>query len=191
MQNPVQTSAAPFVVLCASTLLALSACMGQDSPAANAPGSGGVVAAPATLLAQIQALEASGALPALDRSADLKGPDANNNGVRDDIEAWIASLPITETQKKAAMQSARALQNTLVVDLADNAALQRAGDQLAAAAVCRSDSFSQNFEDGSSLRSKVEAFTANTRERARRYLDYNKARSGSVTTLPSGNTCEP
>ncbi len=170
---------------------ALSACMGHDSPAANAAGSGGVAAVLATLLAQIQALEASGALPALDRSTDIKGPDANNNGVRDDIEAWIASLPITETQKKAAMQSARASQRALLVDLMDAAALQSLGNLEIASTVCIKDSFIPDRPLGSVLSSKIEAMTANTRERARRYLDYNKAVSGSATSLPEGNTCEP
>jgi translation initiation factor IF-1 len=118
-------------------------------------------------------------LPALDRSADINGPDANNNGVRDDIEVWIASLSITETQKKAAMQSIRALQRTLVVDSTDRLALQSSSDQLAASAVCRGDVFAPNFHDGSSLKSKIEAITANTHERARRYVDYNKARPKS------------
>jgi len=30
----------------------------------------------------------------------------------------------------------------------------------------------------------------NTKERAKQYIAYNRARSGSVTELPSGNTCE-
>ena len=59
-----------------------------------------------SLSQQIKALEDSGAYPKLDRSADLKGPDQNLNGVRDDIDAWIATLPITEVQKKAATDDA-------------------------------------------------------------------------------------
>lgn len=191
MKQPVQTTTAPFVGLFVSTLLTLSACMGQDKPAATAESAASGVAAPTSLQAQIQALEASGALPTLDRSADIKGPDANNNGVRDDIEAWIAAMPITETQKRAAMQSARAQQRMLVVDINVRVALQSAADQMAASVVCLSDVFSPNRQDGRSLGSKIEAITANTRERARRYVDYNKARSGSVTSLRSGNNCEP
>ncbi len=49
---------------------------------------------------------------------------------------------------------------------------------------------SSNYQDGYKLRAKIEALTANTKERARRYLDYNRAASGSVTRLPDGNTCE-
>ncbi len=36
----------------------------------------------------------------------------------------------------------------------------------------------------------LEAMMANTNERAKQYLAYNRARSGSVTELPAGNTCE-
>jgi len=74
---------------------------------------------PPTLRDQIAALEQSGAYPKLDRSADLAGPDANSNGVRDDIEAWIHSLKLSDVQTKALMQDARATQRTLVVSLED------------------------------------------------------------------------
>lgn len=145
---------------------------------------------PPTLTQQIAALEKSGALPALDRSSDIKGPDANNNGVRDDIEAWIAALPITDKQKKAAMQDARSLQRTLVVDLSDKTALQSVADSSIAATSCIWDVFEPDPQDGSNLSKKIEAITANTRERAQRYLQYNTARSGSTVRLPPGNTCE-
>ncbi len=163
----------------------LPGCGGGDTTArASAP------ATPLTLKEQIAALEKSGALPALDRSTDVKGPDANNNGVRDDIDAWIAALPVTDTQKKAAMQTARGLQIKMTVDLTDQAALQRAAERSAAATNCIWDVFEPNPQNGSDLSKKIEAMTANTRERAQRYLQYNTARSGSVTSLPEGNTCE-
>jgi hypothetical protein len=43
----------------------------------------------------------------------------------------------------------------------------------------------------SRLAGKIESMTANTKERAARYMQYNAARSGSSTTMPSGDTCEP
>ena len=45
-------------------------------------------------------LEARGELPVLDRTDTIAGIDANQNGVRDDIEAFINSLPDTPVQKK-------------------------------------------------------------------------------------------
>jgi hypothetical protein len=139
---------------------------------------------------QIAALERSGAYPALDRSSDIAGPDANGNGVRDDIEAWIKAQPVNEAQRKALIQDARATQRTLVVDLKDQAALQKTGEGLAASLNCGGINF-PDYADFSRLAGKIEAMTANTKERAMRYMQYNRARSGSSTTMPSGDTCEP
>jgi hypothetical protein len=148
------------------------------------------VAAP-SLAVQIATLEASGKLPKLDRSSDIKGPDTNNNGIRDDIDAWIAAQPITEVQKKAAQQIAKVQQATTLVDLNDKAALQTLGDRTAAAVVCLSRVFAPDQQAGSDLGAKLEAISANTKERAMQYIKYNRASSGSTTSLPSGNTCEP
>lgn len=167
-------------------------------PAASTPAS--AVPAPAgaapttmptpTLKEQIAALERSGGYPKLDRSSDIVGPDVNKNGVRDDIEAWLNTLQVSDAQRKALMQDARATQRTLVVDLKDKAALQRTGEGLTASTNCGGDNFSP-YATWSSLAGKIEAMTANTKERAVRYMQYNAARSGSSTTLPDGNTCEP
>jgi hypothetical protein len=182
-----------------SCLLAvgLSACSGSDNPP---PPASATTTTPVdqtstvpalSVAAQIAALEASGKLPKLDRSSDIKGPDANNNGIRDDIDAWIAAQPITEVQKKAAQQMARVQQTTLLVDFSDRTALQTVGDRGMAAAVCLSKIFGLDRSASVELGDKIEAITANTKERAMQYIKYNRARSGSTTSLPTGNTCEP
>ena len=137
-------------------------------------------------------MERKGAYPALDRSSDIAGPDANHNGARNEIEAWINSLNVTDLQRKALMQDARATQQTLVVDLADKAAVERAGEGLMASAKCGASRFTP-YAEFSKLGGKIEAKRANThtRERAARYMQHNKARSGSVTAYPKGDTCEP
>lgn len=174
------------LLVTAAGVLLLYACGGGDKSAAatNSP-------EVATLTAKIQTLEASGALPALDRSSSIAGPDINNNGVRDDIEAYIATLPITPIQKAAAMQGARVQQLTLTVDLTDAAALDRVSNLGARATECAADSFMPDYQDGYKLLSKIEAITANTRERARQYMAYNRAVSGTSGRMPSGNTCDP
>jgi len=139
--------------------------------------------------AQTRPLEQSGAYPKLDRSTDIAGPDANANGVRDDIEAWIAAQALSESQKKALLQKARTLQQTLLASLDDKDALQRAGEGLAASSRCGMLQFPE-YSDFSKLAGQIEAMTANTRQRAERYMKYNAARSGSSTTNPRGNTCE-
>ena len=135
-------------------------------------------------------MERKGEYPTLDRSADIAGPDANKNGVRDDIEAWINTLNVTEPQRKALMQKARALQQTLLVDPADKDAVQRAGEGLMASTNCGASRF-KPFAEFVKPNEKIEAMTENTRQRAERYMQYNKASSGSVTTLPNHDTCEP
>lgn len=55
---------------------------------------------------------------------------------------------------------------------------------------CLVDVFKPDVQKGSDLRSHLEAMMANTKERAKQYMAYNRARSGSVTKLPAGNTCE-
>ena len=168
-------------------IAALSAC--GDAQTASAQ-SGLAAPVKASLKVQIQALERSGALPALDRSASITGPDVNNNGVRDDIEAYIASLPLSAVQKRAALQKAKALQNTLIVDIQDKTALQKVGDGLMASTNCLGDVFAPDIAAMSDMSGKIESMTANTKARAQRYIQYNSARSGSVTSMPDGDTCE-
>jgi len=165
---------------------------GSSSEPSSGSSSGSSPTAPGslTLAQQIEQLERKGGYPTLDRSDDIAGPDANKNGVRDDIEAWINTLDVTELQRKALMQKAKSLQQTLLVDLDDKDAVQRVGQELMASTNCGGDRFSP-YAVFSTLRGKIEVMTANTRERASRYMQYNKARSGSSTTLPNYDTCEP
>jgi hypothetical protein len=182
------------ITLTACALL-LSACGGGS----GSSGSSGTTSTPATatsaevatLKATIQQLEASGKLPNLDRSSSIAGPDANSNGVRDDIEAYVASLPITPVQKSAAIQHAKVFQQKITVDLNDPAALNRVSNLGSRATNCIGDVFMPAYQDGYELGSKLEAMTANTKERAKQYLAYNRARSGSVSSEPTGNTCDP
>jgi hypothetical protein len=178
-------SMAMRIAVLLAVVRSLSACGGgssskpQDTEAAQ------------TLARQIQSLEASGQIPKLDRSSGIRGPDVDNNGIRDDIDAWIAAQPISEKQKKAAQQMARVQQAKMLVDLSDNVALQVLGERTAAAVVCLRDIFVPNRQEGRDLGNKLEAITANTKERATRYIAYNRARSGTSGRLPEGNTCEP
>jgi hypothetical protein len=176
--------------ICAALLLfILAACSGTEgsTQAPTAP----LAPAALTMKEQIKALEDSGKLPKLDRSTSIAGPDVNNNGIRDDIDAWIAALPISDVQKKAVQQDARVQQATLLVDLTSKSELKRIGDLIARSVQCMYFSFQPDYQQGFDLASQVEAITANTKERAMQYLAYNRARSGSVTSSVKGNTCDP
>lgn len=166
---------------------ALAACGGSDRSAPLAPGSG----TSSNLGTQSQTLEASGQQPKPDRSPDIKGPDTDNNGIRDDIDAWIAAQPITDVQKKAAQQAARVMQLEILASTGNKAELDRLGNASMAAVKCLGDSFMPDYQKGLDLSAQIEAITANTKERVKKYISYNRARSGSTGRLPEGDTCEP
>ena len=176
----------PLLPVVLATLI--SACGG--GAASNESGTSANVGTSA-LAEQIKALEASGQLPKLDRSSDIRGPDNDNNGIRDDIDAWIAAQPISDEQKKAARQAARVRQAELLVDLSNKSELDRLGELSMASIVCLGDAFTPERQLGRDLSSKIVAITANTKQRAKQYLAYNRAVSGSSGRLPEGNTCEP
>lgn len=147
-------------------------------------------ASEAAIAEQILFLERSGQLPTLDRSSDIRGPDVDGNGIRDDIDAWILAQSITETQKQAVLQAARVRQLELEADLEDAAALDDLGRRSMASVKCLRLAFWPNYQRGYDLGATVEALTANTKGRAFRYMAYNRAVSGTSGSLPSGNTCD-
>ena len=75
-----------YVVLAASTLTICFAYLDRTD-STTTPALHEVIADETSLEKQIKAHEASGALSKLDRSSDIKGPDQNLNGIRDDIDA--------------------------------------------------------------------------------------------------------
>lgn len=176
-----------------TAVLVVLVCAGLGACGGGGGSSGGQSPKPesASLAQQIEKLEASGQLPRLDRSSNIRGPDADNNGIRDDIDAWIAGQPITDAQKRAAQQAGRVMQRELLADLDNRSLLDELGDLSMAAVKCLGDSFKPDYQKGLELNTQIEAMTANTRERAKRYLAYNRAASGSSGRLPEGNSCEP
>lgn len=180
--------------------LGLAACGGSTSSApAPAPSAPATTQAEPTMKAQLADLEKQGVLPALDRSTDIAGPDVDGNGIRDDIDAYIASVPASEPIKKAARQVARVQQASLLIDLNDRSALLALSDASMASTACMAKSAeaglppeqqSQAGKDGFAITLRIEAITANTPERAQRYLAYMRALNGTTTTYPTGKVCE-
>jgi len=167
-------------VLCA---IALCACGGgETAPRVNGPDSP---------KAKVFALEESGAIPKLERGPTLEGVDANGNGVRDDIDAFIERNYSTEPQRRAASQLAAHFQKTILVDKSDRAALKRQSVLGMRAVRCVAARF--NGVDGSKQAGAVvyelEAVTANTKERLKAYLAYSKGLDGTVVSMPEGDTC--
>ncbi len=133
-------------------------------------------------------MEQSGEIPVLDRSSDLKGPDTNNNGIRDDLDVWIAQQKLPASQQKALEQNAKVLQKVFSIDL--NSREQRL-------ALDYEDSLASNctyLKFGEKNRYKInrdiEHYTFNTKERFVYYWKYNNLLSGESFQAPIGDTCE-
>jgi hypothetical protein len=148
-------------------------------------GGGNSASTPQEAVAQ---LEAGGELPKLERESTLGGIDANANGVRDDIEAHIERKYTEPAQRAAAMQTARAFQQMLLVDKSDAGAMEQSVVSTARAVDCLFDTFAGT--EGSELSRQLEAMTTNTKDRLRAYLQFNKAASGSVSTSYKGRGCD-
>ncbi len=135
-------------------------------------------------------LENSGEIPTLDRSSDIKGSDTDDNGIRDDIDTYIESMPITDEQKKAVIQLARSMQDSLLVDTKNDVALQNDDVKSIRAIQCLDIKFDDIPMERKILIS-IESKTANTKERAMKYIQYNNALSGSASQiLTAGDTCD-
>ena len=137
---------------------------------------------------QIEELERQGKLPQLNRSTSLTGPDANTNGIRDDVDAFIDTLLMASHQKLSAAQLAKGVQASLVVDITNDSALREAVADISNAVNCMSRLFPA-IEERASVATAVEAVTANTIERTNQYIKFNNALSGTVSRLPEGDTC--
>jgi hypothetical protein len=195
-------SQSPVRILAASLALALNACGGGDgrvtrapvgAPAASPPQGNTSSNSAGELQREVARLERDGVIPILDRGTDVPGPDTNGNGVRDDIDAYIAALPVTEIQRRAALQMARVKQSQLMLDPAHRRSVLAASERSVAAHNCMATVFEGSSRKGyaADLGSRIEAITANTPERTTRYLRYMAALSGTSVDYPDGNTCEP
>jgi hypothetical protein len=128
-----------------------------------------------------------------DLSAGLKGIDANNNGIRDDIDRLIAlRYAQTPAMKKAAEQKARALQKN--VEAATQVQARIAGNEISRSTDCIYKVFPKSLDTTSDVRirlsKEIEALTANTRERYIAYWNANKLMGGMVFRQPEEPVCD-
>ena len=96
----------------------------------------------------------------LDRSKSLLGVDADHNGVRDDIDTYIAKHAKknswTVPQVKSMQQDARAIQSILAVDKWDKKSAEKTMKQIGAAVNCKVKNFDVDFgKDEMNLESRT------------------------------------
>ena len=128
-----------------------------------------------------------------DLTAGIKGVDANGNGIRDDIDRLIAKKYAgTSPLKKAAEQTARALQKSMEATTRDQALA--AGDQLMRSGACVYKTLAhgtdQQVKFRQSLSIEIEALTANTRKRFKAYWAGEKLGGGAVYEQAREPVCD-
>ena len=125
--------------------------------------------------------------PLLDRSDSLTGPDENNDGIRDDIGAFIDALEVEEPVRNALKQHARYTQKNLYHDFSQktDANIEKAvrmGNEYLKVIACEKF-VGINVDDGINTSRTITALTYNTKARTMAYLAYNHLKDGSVRTL--------
>lgn len=133
----------------------------------------------------------SGAIPPGTVSRDftdtVAGIDANANGVRDDIESFIATTYVDSKQRAAMMQVAASEQNAILNSSTKQAAF------LAAQRVYRSlDCAILVFgtKDFAKKADEILAMTLNTKTRAKAYVSARTASAGRVYDTDVPNPCD-
>jgi hypothetical protein len=178
--------------LCAA--LALSACSGSSASNGSAGSSAGGSGSSGTPVGSGGQPGSGPVIDNEDLTAGLKGIDADNNGIRDDIDRLIAKkYSATPELKKAVEQSARALQKSMEATTRQQALI--AGDEIGRAVECtgnvvlrKSDASSEKLflQIGKDLR----ALTANTKERFTAHRKAENLKNGAVFHQPPEPVCD-
>lgn len=115
------------------------------------------------------------------------GSNAYANVVRDDIDAYIASLPDTRPQKLALSQMSAALGNAMLTDTTNQNAMLAASKAIAAGAACLYARYDSSVAHKKSA--DMKKLTINTRARFNAYDKFNAAMNGTTFALPQGDGC--
>lgn len=118
---------------------------------------------------------------------EIAGPDINGNGVRDDLDDYVDSLPDTESQKRALRQGFRTIREAILIDTADKNAVLDVMKKSAASVWCI---YSQYDSDAGKKSDDVEKYSINTKARLKAYAAFNAAASGRSSVMPKGDGCE-
>ncbi|RZI43936.1 hypothetical protein EGT07_00430 [Herbaspirillum sp. HC18] len=166
-------------------LFALMACSGGGS--SNAATGAHVAGTSSSTAANFRIIDNE------DMTSGLKGIDADNNGIRDDIDRLIAAkYAATSAVKKAAEQKARALQKNM--EATTRKETLAAADEIMRAGQCTYKTLPHATEQDAKFRGQmskeIEALTANTKERFTAYWKAESLKSGAVFSQPDEPICD-
>lgn len=142
-----------------------------------------------TVSRAIEKLVEEGGLPVLDRTDELTGVDANTNGVRDDIEAYIASLQVSPDQTEKLLDFAGYMQLVVTVDPKSRTNPTAFDDEMGQSLICALYAFDDRATVRTYIR-QIKSYTANTYDRAKRYDEYNSLLDGATLSMPSPANCQ-
>lgn len=163
-------------------LLAISACGGGSGQSNTQPEKA------VTMKEALASLEASGSTPALDRGPSVIGTDANSDGIRDDVERYVAATTYSVDQKAALRQMSKAMSSAMTAHPASETSLRAATAQMNDAVACIWKKYPTDKADAAIL--EIRKITVNTRERYDAYMRYNAAVAGTVVKLPKETRCD-
>lgn len=128
-----------------------------------------------------------------DLTPGLKGIDADNNGIRDDIDRFIATYySATSMMKKAAEREARAFQKQVNAVTPEQARI--AGNEVSLAGDCTFENLphatEKDMKSAEDMSIEIKALTANTRERFEAYWRAQEMVSGSVFRNEKQPVCD-
>ena len=112
--------------------------------------------------------------------------------IRDDIATYIASHYTKPPQRAAAVQMAKAFQQSLVVDTQNMEAVRAVDKQIARGIQCMYQRFDGKDHTPSAAQAvqELESLSTNTKTRLLAYLKYNKALDGTASAHPEGLVCD-
>lgn len=151
---------------------------------------------PSATAQKIEQLEATGVLPKLDTSPSIAGPDANANGIRDDIDRYIELQNYPLEVKPAVLQEARSYQQVITANLADPNSVEAAKLAGQRATRCLSRTLRQwplsddGIADVWKISDKIKALTLNTKARLLAWIEFDKKMDGQVFSSIKGEVCE-
>jgi len=113
-------------------------------------------------------------------NATLGGVDSNHNGVRDDVERKIYERYPVKLQRELMMDGAKYFQKIMAEPISKARALKKEGTRITNCELYLMDYDSEVNSDNFDRITFLENNTVNTKQRVRKYLDYNLALSGGV-----------
>lgn len=131
-------------------------------------------------------------LPKLDRTDTLGGIDADNNGVRDDIDKIINAKWPHKVQRQAARQIARAFRLALLADKSNDAEMRKTNRLMSRAINCAyhlADNSKHKINPPATTK-MLRAFMMNTKQRFLEYNKYNAFFHGKALGSSDGDTCD-